>query len=138
MVKISKYHSNMHIFCCINCEFIMNYYLSGWNFYIWPFWHIYVSTKQMMKVWKVRMIASSCHFWSLSFLFSSMMLRSYILKAKKFAESAFHSQKICGKVRKSRHWNFATKVRKSLKKKVPKMLQKKWVWNQEHVHYRVI
>ena len=41
--------------------------------------------------------------------------RAYILKVKQFAESAFQSQKICGKVRKSRHKNFATKIRKSIK-----------------------
>ena len=43
----------------------------------------------------------------------------YIIKAK---ESAFQSQKNCGKSAQSRHKKFATKVCKSLKK-VPKMLQ---------------
>ena len=36
---------------------------------------------------------------------------SYILKAKKFAESAFQSQQIAEKVRNSQHQIFATKVR---------------------------
>ena len=43
-------------------------------------------------------------------------LKPYILKAKKFAEPPFQSKKQSAeKVRKSRHKNFATKVRKSFK-----------------------
>ena len=37
------------------------------------------------------------------FKLGSCYLLSYILKAKKFADSAFQSRKICGKVRKSQH-----------------------------------
>ena len=40
-----------------------------------------------------------------------MYFETYILKAKKFAESAFQSKKM----RKSRHKFFATEVRKSIK-----------------------
>ena len=40
---------------------------------------------------------------------------SYILKAKKSADSTFQSQKICGKVRKSQRQHFATRVRNSIK-----------------------
>ena len=60
---------------------------------------------------------------------------SYILKAKKFAESAFQSQQIAEKVRNSQHQIFATKVRISFFFKPQKSVQCWRVWNQEHVHW---
>ena len=54
-------------------------------------------------------------FWKRLTRFQNFETESYILKAEKFAESAFQSQKSAKKVRKSRHKNFATKVRKSIK-----------------------
>ena len=44
-----------------------------------------------------------------------MKVRAYILKAKKYADSAFQSKKSAEKVRKSQQQNFEIKVRKSIK-----------------------
>ena len=53
---------------------------------------------------------------SLLVKYQLLIIETYILRANKFAKSAFQSQKIAEKVHESQHQNLATKVHKSLTK----------------------